>query len=162
GGQFEGREVVWNIGLLKPGDTRSFKLTANCVTVSPGAVQRALVSGEPSLAPAAEPAPAPGGGTVRAEAEARVEIRGLSAFRLNVAGRNGPVEVGNPAVYTIEVTNQGTLPGNQVQVTATIPEQMRFEAAGQGEYRIDGQKVTFAPRDGLEPGQTWTYTVSVM
>jgi uncharacterized repeat protein (TIGR01451 family) len=162
GGQVEGSGVVWNIGLLQPGITRTFKVTANCVRVAPAAVQHAVVSGEPSLSSGGEAPAAPSGGTVRAEAEAKVEVRGLSAFRLNVAGRNGPVEVGNPAVYTIEVTNQGTLPGNQVQVTATVPEQMRFVAAGPGEYRVDGQKVTFAPRDGLEPGQTWTFTVSVM
>src|SRR5262249_41144335 len=126
GGQLQGREVVWNIGLLQPRITRSFKLTANCVTASPGTVQRAVVTGEPSLSPGGEPPAAPSRGTVRAEAEASVEIRGLPAFRLNVTGRNGPIEAGNPMVYTIEVTNQGTLRGNQVQVTATVPEQMRF------------------------------------
>src|SRR5205807_472808 len=142
GGQVEGREVVWNIGLLQPGVSRTFKVTANCVSVSPGAMQHAVVTGEPSLSAGGEAPAVPTGGTVRAEAEAKVELRGLSAFRLNVTGRNGPVEVGNPTVYTIEVTNQGTLRGNQVQVTATVPEQMRFEAAGPAEYRVEGQKVT--------------------
>src|SRR5262249_6825165 len=77
GGQLEGREVVWNIGLLKPGDERRFKLTANCVAVSAGAVQRAVVTGEPALASTEGTSTGPTSGVVRAEAEASVEVRGL-------------------------------------------------------------------------------------
>jgi hypothetical protein len=65
-------------------------------------------------------------------------------------------------VYAIEVSNQGTLTGNQVQVVATVPPEMRFESAsGPATYKVEGQKVTFAAIDGLVPGQTWKYSVEV-
>ncbi len=156
GGQFIGREVVWNIGRMKAGQRRNFQVTANCVALSSAAVSRAVVTGET----AAEGEAA--GATVRAEAEAPIEVRGLPAFRLNVTDRDDPLEVGGRTVYTIEVTNQGTLRGSQVQVVATLPSQMRFEGAGgPAEYKVDGQKVTFAAKDGMEPQATWVYTVEV-
>jgi uncharacterized repeat protein (TIGR01451 family) len=168
GGRVEGREVVWDAGTLQPGDPpRHFQVTARCVTVTPGVAHRAAVTGEPSVvqggdgAPAASPA-GPPRGSVRAEAEASIEVRGLPAFRLNVTDRDDPVEVGSRTVYTIEVTNQGSLKGNHVQVIARVPPEMRFESAGGlAEYRVDGQTVTFAAKDGLEPQQTWLYTVEV-
>jgi uncharacterized repeat protein (TIGR01451 family) len=123
------------------------QLTTKCVALAPAAVNRATVTAVPAG---------------RAEAEANIEIRGLPAFRLNVTDRDDPLEVGRRTVYTIEVTNEGTLPGSRVEVVAEVPRQMRFVAAtGPAVYTVEGSKVKFAALDGLAPRQTWTYTVEV-
>jgi Domain of unknown function DUF11 len=159
GGKLSGREVVWDIGRLKPGERRHYQVKLNPAKVSGGAVQRAVVTGEPVLTPGGAPAAAL---AVRAEDQVSVEIRGLPAFKVNVTDRDDPLELGARTVYTIEVTNQGSLRGSEVQVVATLPAQMLFErAAGPAPYKVEGQQVTFAPLDGPEPGKTWTYTVEV-
>ena len=73
-----------------------------------------------------------------------------------------PVEVGTRTAYRIEVTNQGSLPGNEVAVAAVLPAQMRLlGATGPARYRVEGQRVVFEPLDALGPKQTVSYSVQV-
>ena len=147
GGQLVGREVVWNVGALKAGEERRLNLETKCVTVAQQTVNRAAVTADP---------------VSRVETSADIQVRGLPAFRIDVKDRDDPLEVGKRTVYTIEVSNQGTVPGKQVQVVATVPPQMRLEnASGPATYKVAGQKVTFTAIDGLGPGQTWKYSVEV-
>ena len=145
GGQLSGREVMWNVGVLKVGEQRRLNLETKCVTVAQQAVNRAAVTADQ---------------VARVETEADIQVRGLPAFRVDVKDRDDPLEVGKRTTYAIEVSNQGTLPGSQVQVVATIPPEMRFESAsGPATYKVEGSKVTFAAIDGLAVGQTWKYAV---
>jgi hypothetical protein len=64
--------------------------------------------------------------------------------------------------YQIDVLNTGTLAGNQVQITATLPKEVRLvNATGPARFQQDGQKVVFAPVDNLQPKQSFTYTIEV-
>jgi hypothetical protein len=159
GGQVAGREVVWNLGTLRPGEEKRVQLATNTTALSPGAVIRA------TAAAVADPTGTGAAGStasVRAEAEANLEIRGLPAYRLNVTPRDNPVEVGGRTTYLIEVVNQGSLEGRQVQVMATVPQQMRIlDAKGPAAHTSDGQKITFVPLDGLRPQQAWSYAIDV-
>src|SRR5205814_10243508 len=77
-GQLAGREVVWTLRGLRPGERRSVRATVNCVTLAPAALRRAVVTAEPEDRSAATPALGiPSAGTIRAETEATLEIRGL-------------------------------------------------------------------------------------
>jgi hypothetical protein len=99
---------------------------------------------------------------LQAQTEATVEIRGIPAFRLEMIDTVDPVPVGGRTVYKINVTNQGSLPGNQVQIVAMVPAEMRpINANGPVQARIEGQRVTFGPVDGLLPKQTFGYSVEV-
>jgi hypothetical protein len=54
------------------------------------------------------------------------------------------------------------LPGNQVEILAIVPPQMRVvNANGPSRPRIEGQRVTFPPVDALAPKQTLSYSVEV-
>jgi uncharacterized repeat protein (TIGR01451 family) len=89
-------------------------------------------------------------------------VLGLPAYKMTVEDRDDPVPVGGRTAYRIQVTNTGSLPGDRVQVTATIPAQMRMLTAyGPTAYRVDGGRITFAPLTSLAPGQTLTYIVEV-
>jgi hypothetical protein len=113
----------------------------------PQAVNRATATADPG---------------VQASAEAAIEIRGLPAFRLEVVDLKDPVEVGGKTTYKIDVMNQGSLPGNQVEIHAIAPPQMRvLNADGPTKPKVDGQRVAFPAVDGLQPKQTLHYSVDV-
>jgi uncharacterized repeat protein (TIGR01451 family) len=158
-GRLTGREIAWNLGTLKPGERRSVKATVNAVALTAGTKVNAQVTGQPEVEGVASSPAA----VVRADAETTLEIRGIPAFRMEVNEDTNPVQVGGHTRYRIEVTNQGSLRGSQVQVTATIPKQMKFISADGGPVtnKLEGDRLTFAPRDGLEPQQTWIYTVEL-
>jgi uncharacterized repeat protein (TIGR01451 family) len=147
GGVCDNGQVTWNLGALQAGERRTVTVTARCGKLSPRAVNRATASADPGLS---------------ARDEAGLEIRGLPAFRFEVSDRDDPVELNEKTGYKIEVTNQGSLPGSEVQVTAQVPPQMRvLSAKGPTAPKNEGQTVTFAPVDALPPGQTLTYTIEV-
>ena len=158
GGQPSGSQVVWNLGTLQPREERVLHVTARCLQITERAVNVATATADPGL---------------QARADAALEIRGVPAFRLQVENLGNPVEVNGRTVYQINVTNQGSLPGNQVEILAVVPKEMRIlnaqgpvTAAGPLTPRIekqpDGlQRVIYPKADGLAPRQTWTYTVEV-
>jgi uncharacterized repeat protein (TIGR01451 family) len=147
GGQLVRNEVVWNLGTLQPGEQKAVQVKTNAVKMTPKALHVAVATADPGL---------------KAQAESAIEINGLPAFRMEVSDRDDPVEVGGRTGYRIEVTNQGSLPGNQVTVAAVVPPQLRVVTAnGPAQPRIEAGRVTFPPVDSLPPGQKMVYTVEV-
>jgi uncharacterized repeat protein (TIGR01451 family) len=147
GGQPANGQVLWNLGVLQPREQRLVQVTTRCLRITPRAVNVAVATADPGL---------------QVQAEAALEIRGLPAFRLEVVDVDDPIEVGARTMYKIDVTNQGSLPGNQVEILAIVPPQMRVvNANGPSRPRIDGQRVTFPPVDALAPKQTLSYSVEV-
>jgi uncharacterized repeat protein (TIGR01451 family) len=147
GGQFADGQVQWKLGALQPGERRQVQVTTRCLKITPQALNVAIVTADPGL---------------RMQAEASVEIRGLPAFRLEVVDVDDPIQVGGRTAYKIDVTNQGSLPGDHVEIVAVVPAQMRLiKANGPSNPKIDGQRVIFPPVDGVQPKQTLHYTVEV-
>jgi uncharacterized repeat protein (TIGR01451 family) len=147
GGQLDGEQVVWNVGTLQPREQRALQVTTLAARMSPRALNRVQATADPGQS---------------VQEEAGIEIRGLPAYRLEIRDLNDPVEVGARTTYRVEVTNQGSLPGNQVEILAVVPAQMRLLGAqGPARHRLDGQRVQFEPLDALAPRQTVSYTVEV-
>jgi uncharacterized repeat protein (TIGR01451 family) len=147
GGQFKQNQVVWNIGTLQPQEQKLVQVTTNCLRITEKAVNVAIATADPGL---------------QVQAEANVEIRGLPAFRLEVIDKPDPIEVGGRTTYFINVTNQGSLPGNQVQITAYVPKEMRvINARGPSTPTVQGNTITFPGVDSVQPKQTLEYTVEV-
>ncbi len=96
------------------------------------------------------------------QSDASLAVLGLPAYKMTVEDRDDPIEVGGRTAYRIQVKNTGSLPGDRVQVAATVPPQMRaVTSSGPATYRVEGGRVTFAPLETLSPGQTATYIVEV-
>ncbi len=148
GGSLQGNQVVWNLGTLNVGESR----TVNMVTTAntQGTV-RNTASARAYCAP-----------DVSADAEVRVE--GLPAILLECIDVDDPIEVGGTETYVIDVTNQGTAPDNNVVIVVTLPPQQSFVSA-QGHagtsHSVSGQVVTFAPFGPLQPKARATYRVVV-
>jgi hypothetical protein len=79
-------------------------------------------------------------------AEAVIEILGVPALQLEVMESTDPVEVGRRLTYTVRVRNTGSLAGP-------------LRASGPRTGRIDGQRVTYPPLDGVRPGEAALFTI---
>jgi hypothetical protein len=145
-GRATGEEVVWSVGELKPGERRDFQLTATPVQATP----RTAISG----VAAADQVP-------EQRAESAFEVLGMSALRAEILPPAGSVEVGGRPVYIIRVLNQGTLAARRVAVTAVLPPPRLRPRFGTGPTlgRVENERVSFAPLERLEPGQTVEYRV---
>lgn len=160
GGQLSGGQVVWSLGPLGPREQKTVQVQTKCVKMSPRAVNVATASADPGQRD--QPVSAGGAPGLQVQDEAAVEIHGLPAFRMEVVDLQDPIDVGGKTTYKIDVTNQGTLAGNEVRIVANVPPEMRpLKATGPSAYKIEGQRVTFEPVNALQPGQALTYTVEV-
>ena len=155
GGRLQGNQVVWAVASLAPKEQKDFRLTTTApwpmaqTTVMATATARANAAGSSAA-------------DVRVKADATIAVLGLPAYKMTVEDRDDPVAVGGRTAYRIQVMNTGSLPGDRIQMTATIPAQMRLLTAyGPTAYRVDGSRITFAPLAALSPGQMATYIVEV-
>jgi uncharacterized repeat protein (TIGR01451 family) len=148
-------EVAWDVGSLRPGEAKHVQLTTTPARMAPRALNVALASAVPEGVPATS-------ARVQTEAEAVLTIQGLPAFKLDVKDLEDPIEIGGRTTYRVTVSNTGSLPGNQVQILAVLPPQMRLlSASGRSPYRVDGPRLVFDPLPSLEPGQSVTCTIEV-
>ena len=138
--------VAWTIPLLQPGERHVLELTTNCTKPSPRAVNVVTAS-------------APAG--LEAKGEAAVEINGLPAFRLDVQDSVDPVEVGGKTTYIIDVINRGTLEGNQVEIVAIVPPELKVvNTRGPNRPpRIEGNRLIFPLIDAVPAGQKLQYFI---
>lgn len=78
--------------------------------------------------------------------EALKKIQATLPVRLEVKNSVESVELNTPALYRIEVTNQGKTAATNVCITAFVPEQMALQGVdGQVPHRVDGAKVLCEP-----------------
>ncbi len=147
GGQVVDGSVEWRLGNLEPRGQRVVRVTARCERIAREVVNVAVATADPGL---------------RVEARAPLEILGIPAYQFQLTPTAGMVEVGRRNTYNITVTNTGSLPGNRVRVTATVPVELKvISARGPSQETVQGNTVTFAPVDGLEPNRVLTYSIEV-
>jgi uncharacterized repeat protein (TIGR01451 family) len=145
-------QIVWNVGTLQARQERTLQVTARCLRIARQAISVAIATADPAL---------------QERAEVPIEILGLPAFRLEVFDTPDAIEVNGKTSYRINVTNQGTLPGAAIEITAQAPPQLRVvDARGPSQAKVeeakaDGQRIVFSPVEALAPGQTLSYTVEV-
>jgi uncharacterized repeat protein (TIGR01451 family) len=147
GGVFDAQsgDVVWNLGNLAVGEERIVKITAYASRPATQAVLTARLSGGPN---------------VNVDRGSSIEILGVPALKVDVRGDASPVDVGGRVTYTVQITNQGTLPLDQVDVSATVDSLMR-SLGGRGLQQVAprGNVVTFPAINNLQPNQTATLYV---
>jgi uncharacterized repeat protein (TIGR01451 family) len=98
---------------------------------------------------------------LRAIATQQTELIALPDLMLAVVDNQGTVPQGEEVTYTIVVKNQGEAPDQNVQITAEMPAELEFvQADGPTDVKSDGQQLTFAPIETLEPNQRAVYKVT--
>jgi uncharacterized repeat protein (TIGR01451 family) len=137
GGQFnEGsRTIAWRIDRMAAGETCvvKSKLVPKATGTQTSTVRVSVPNGEP------------------AEATSETVVEGFAALSVDVAGADGPVDVGEKVTLRINARNKGSLPATNVVVTVDIPEQMTIlSVRGPGKHTQEGSQLQFGPMPTLE------------
>ncbi len=143
-GQREGNNVVWRLGNLDPGQSRTLKVNVRCSQIT-------TVRNRATVTYCAE-----------SSAECEFPVKGIPAILLECVDDPDPIEVGNQTTYTITVTNQGTETGTNIAIECTLPaEQEAVKTGGATQARVEGKSVTFAPLPTLAAGAKAVFTVTI-
>lgn len=146
GGAVEGNNIVWRLGDLRPNDNRTVSYVIR-------SAQPQAVSGMVSVnAECAEVV----------QDDCAIELVGIPAILLEVVDLTDPVEVGTETTYLIIVTNQGTKPGTNVRILATLPASQAYvSSSGPTQASVQGQQVAFAPYRRLGVGESIEFRVTI-
>lgn len=159
GGAVQGQNALWNLGTLGPGEERQITLSTRAVATTGNACNRAIVSavGVPN----------------QESNEVCLEIRGVAAMLSELIDRADPVPVGAETTYTVQITNQGSMPLTNVVVECKIPGEMEYvDAEGHpstlpAQYDRANRVLRFNPFNGADgeggmlPGKRLIYQVQV-
>ena len=139
--------VVWTLPQLPAGGSQVLEVTANAAKLAPKAIQQVTATTSTGL---------------RAVAEAATEINGLPAFRIEMRDSADPAEVGKRFTYDIDVKNQGTLSGSQLEIVCVVPPELKvIRTRGPTQPKIENGRVTFPPMESLPPGQKISFGIEV-
>lgn len=131
------RELVWNIPILAPGAHKS--LTLQCALGLPGEC-RVEVAAEADHA-------------AHTAASHATRVTALADLVLDVGDPNGPVAVGETAVYELRIANRGAASAENVQLTAYFSTGLEPLAAEGLRHEISTGTVQFLPIRSLGAGQ---------
>lgn len=146
GGALNGNTVVWNLGSLAAGASKTVSVTMNVAsigTINNIATAKATCANQVS-------------------ANTGTEFAGIPAILLEVVDNPDPVMVGDSTTYTIVATNQGSLTGTNIKIVCVLEDEMAFVSAGGATAStVNGKTITFASLASLPPGASATWTVVV-
>lgn len=127
-------ELVWNLGDLAPGASKSVS-----VTIKP-AGEGKFVNRAAAEAVCAE----------AVDASSATQVEGIAAVLLEVIDVEDPIELGKETTYIITATNQGTSADNNIRITCEMEDSMGFvSASGATNGTVSGNKITFADRKSV-------------
>ncbi len=140
------RSVYWLLQELPPKETGTVELITMPITIGQ---DRLLVR---SVAERG----------ITAQKEHPVIIDGIAAVMFEVTDTRDPVEVQGETNYEIRVLNQGSKESTNVQITVTLPPDLRLVAAEGPTRRIsEGNPIVFEPLPRLAAKADTTYRVRV-
>ncbi|MDX2148514.1 MAG: CARDB domain-containing protein [Planctomycetota bacterium] len=126
GGVNQGGNVVWTLGNLNAGESRTVVMT-NRVMSAGNVVCSATVNGSCNTS---------------ATNQCNLTIQGVPDIGTLVTDDDGVVVVGNDHTYRVEVANQGQVALTNVRMVVTMPQGMTFVSSPLGRD-IGGNKVEF-------------------
>jgi uncharacterized repeat protein (TIGR01451 family) len=147
GGKPGPSEVVWDVGELKPREQRTLGVKTRCEKIVTGAVNQVIATAAPDI-------------TVRDQLP--VDVFGMPGLQLEVVGKENPVEVGKTITYYLTVTNTGTSPAAQIEISANLPAQLQVVengAKGPMPTTVAGQVVRFGQVESLASQQKLEYQI---
>jgi len=146
GGRLSANQLQWPLGTLPPGTRRSFQITLKA-NGEGEVVNKAAASADRGLT---------------AQAEVKTLFEGTTGLSADVEVKDNPIEVNGQTTYAIRVMNQGALEATDVQVFATLPEQMQFVSArGPTAYKSEAQQVVFDALPTVAPKKEVRYEITV-
>ena len=146
GGKVSGSSVVWNIGSLPAGATKTVSVSYTPTTAG------TISNTAKATAVCAE----------GVSASAKTEVSGIAAVLIEVIDLSDPIEVGNMVTYEIVVTNQGSIADTNIKIVCTLEENEQYvSSSGATSGTLQGNTVTFAPLTTLAAKAKATWLVNV-
>jgi uncharacterized repeat protein (TIGR01451 family) len=146
GGRVSGGVVVWNLGTLGAGRSRTLS-----VSMMPGQI------GTLTNRASAKATCAAG-----VSASTSTSVAGIPAVLLEVIDIDDPVEIGSNTTYVITATNQGSADGTNIRIVCTLEDNVRYvSSSGATAGTLQDNKVNFAPLRRLAPKAKATWRVVV-
>jgi uncharacterized repeat protein (TIGR01451 family) len=138
--------VTWLLVELPPQQTAPIELTVLPVELGPQVVAFSAI-GDLGLS---------------AEAKSEMLVDGLAELAFTIGQDNGTIEVGASSTYSVQVTNVGNKPDRDVQLAVQLPQGAELiDVDSQVEYRVEGNKLLFAPIGEMKNKDQLTYRFQV-
>ena len=142
-GTHEGGNIVWRLGTLAAGESRTFNTVYRCNQIG-------RVGNKVTVTYCAE-----------VSDTCELEVKGISAILLECVDDPDPIEINSSVTYSIKVLNQGSAVGTNIVIACTLPpEQEYLSSTGPTNAKAQNQKVTFASLKSLAPKATVVYKVT--
>jgi len=146
GGQVQRDVLRWNLGTLRPGESREVSFT-----LMPDGSQslRNTVTARAYCADAVS-------------ASAMTQVTGRPAILLEVVDLDDPNEIGTEVTYEIVATNQGTATDEDIRIECVLEDAQTFVSAGGAtEASVSGNTISFAALKSLAPKDAARWKVVV-
>jgi len=131
-------KVTWVIGSLQAGGERTFDL--ECALLSPGENRTQFV--------------AVADGDLSAAATSITHVEALADLKIEVRDPQGPIAVGNDAVYEVQIRNRGTKAAEHVDVLVFFSEGIEATHVDGPAHDIATGQVIFKPITTIGPGES--------
>ncbi len=139
-------KVVWTVGTLQPGGQRTFAL--HCSLYAPGDNRMQFLS-------TAE-------GELSAAATSATRVEALADLKLEVRDPQGPIAVGEEAVYEVHVRNRGTKAAEAIDLAVFFSEGLEASSVDGGPHDISRGQVIFKPIATLGAGESVSFRVHTL
>jgi uncharacterized repeat protein (TIGR01451 family) len=147
GGKAGTGEVMWDVGDLRPRESRTLTVKTRCDKLVTGAVNRVTATAAAGAS---------------ASDQVKVDIFGLPGLQLEVIDRGDPVQIGKTVQYVITVTNTGATAATAIDMKAVLPKELQVvpeSIKAPTQPSIAGQEVTFGRLESLAAGQKAEYVL---
>lgn len=139
-----GAELEFDVGTLKPGETKSLDLTLTAAQA--GQIVNQLT--------------ARGDANLRADAQAEIEVI-APALRISMEGPSRRY-LERQATYTVSISNPGTAPAKDVELVTQLPKGLKFvKANNSGQYDAQTHSVLWSLEE-LPPQEKGTVSLTAL
>ncbi len=135
--------VNWNVGSLPAGGQRTFEL--QCALHAPGD-NRLQIAVQAT-------------GDLSAATTCNTHVEAIADLKLEVRDPQGPVAVGDEAVYEVRILNRGTKAAQGIDLAVFFSDGLEPSAADGGTHELGEGQVIFQALPSLGPGETAVYHV---
>ena len=136
-------KVNWSVGTLQPGGECLFEL--QCSLSSPGENRTQFM--------------AMADGDLSAATTSSTRVEALADLKLEVRDPQGPIAIGDDAVYEVHIRNRGTKAADGIDLTVFFSEGLEATTAEGGPHDIGAGQVVFKPLATLGAGDAVVYRV---
>jgi uncharacterized repeat protein (TIGR01451 family) len=136
-------KVCWNVGSLQAGGERVFEL--ECALLAPGENRTQFV--------------AVADGDLSAAATSTTHVEALADLKLEVRDPQGPVAIGEDAIYEVQIRNRGTKMAEHIDLLVFFSEGLEASSVDGPPHEVTMGQVIFKPIASLAAGDTLSVRV---